>query len=83
MATRSQLIQQLGALKEEHPEWGAKIAELVEGFESDEISLGELEELITDYRRKIENDASIREVVVRTRCEVCLEMLISLARAVA
>lgn len=83
MATRSQLMQQLGALQEEHPEWGAKIEELVKGFESDEISLGELEELITDYRRKIENDASIREAVIRTRCEVCLEMLMTLAQAVS
>lgn len=83
MATRSQLMQQLGALREEHPEWGAKIEALIQGFEADEISLSELEELITDYRRKIENDASIKEAVIRTRCEVCLEMLISLARAVA
>lgn len=83
MATRSQLIQQLGALKEEHPEWGQKIEELIQGFENDEISLAELEELIADYRRKLENDASIKEVVVRTRTEVCLEMLLSLAKAVA
>lgn len=83
MATRSQLIQQLGALKEEHPEWGTKVEELIQGFESDEITLSELEDLVADYRRRIENDASIREVVIRTRCEVCLEMLISLARAVA
>jgi hypothetical protein len=83
MATRSQLIQQLGALKEEHPEWGQKIEELIQGFENDEISLAELEELIADYRRRVENDASIQEVVIRTRAEVCLEMLLSLAKAVA
>lgn len=83
MATRSQLMQQLGALKQEHPEWGSRIAELIDGFENDEISFSELQELIADYRRQVENDANISDVQIRTRCEVCLEMLMTLASAVS
>lgn len=80
--TRQQFMLQLNALRSEHPEWGNKIRELVEAFESDQMSFEELAELVADYRRQVENDASISEVGTRTRTEVCLEMLFNLAKAV-
>lgn len=80
--TRQQLMLQINALRSEHLEWGNKIKELVDAFESDQMSFDELSELINDYRRQVENDASISEVGTRTRTEVCLEMLFNLAKAV-
>ena len=80
--TRQQLMLQINALRSEHLEWGNKIKELVDAFESDQMSFDELKELVEDYRRQIQNDASISEVGTRTRTEVCLEMLFNLAKAV-
>ncbi len=84
MATvnRQQLMLQINALRSEHPEWGNRLRELVEAFESDQMTFDELKELIEDYRRQVQNDASISEAQTRTRTEVCLEMLFNLAKAV-
>ena len=48
---------------------------------NDEISFDELAELITDYKRQIENEEAIREVELRGKVEVALESLMALARA--
>jgi FtsZ-binding cell division protein ZapB len=80
--TRQQLMLQINALRSQHPEWGNKIRDLVDAFESDQMSFDELQELIEDYRRQVQNDASIKEAQTRTQTEVCLEMLFNLARAV-
>lgn len=80
--TRQQFMLQLNALRSEHPVWGNKIQELVEAYEADQMTFEELSELVEDYRRQLENDASISEVGTRTRTEVCLEMLFNLAKAV-
>lgn len=73
---------QINALRAENPIWGDRIKQLVDAFEADEMSFDELKELIEDYRRQVQNDASIAEAQTRTRTEVCLEMLFNLAQAV-
>jgi len=80
--TRQQLMLQINVLCTEHLEWGNKIKELVDAFESDQMSFDELKELIEDYHRQVQNDASISEIGTRTRTEFCLEMLFNLAKAV-
>jgi hypothetical protein len=80
--TRQQLMLQINALRADNPQWGDRLKQLVDSFEADEMTFDELKELIEDYRRQVQNDASISEAQTRTRTEVCLEMLFNLARAV-
>ena len=80
--TRNDLINTINEIAQENPKWADQISQLVDGFENDEISIGELSELIMDYNRQIENDASISEVELRVKIESAMEMLWSLARAV-
>lgn len=80
--TRQQLMLQINALRADNPAWGDRIKQLVDAFEADEMTFDELQELIEDYRRQVQNDASISEAQTRTRTEVCLEMLFNLAKAV-
>tara|TARA_B100002019_G_C21229870_1_gene579495 strand:+ start:212 stop:460 length:249 start_codon:yes stop_codon:yes gene_type:complete len=79
--TRDDLIAAIHEIAEENPQWGENIAALVTGFENDEISMDELAELITDYKRQIENEEAIAEVELRGKVEVALESLLALARA--
>lgn len=79
--TRDDLIAAIHEIAEENPQWGENIAALVTGFENDEISIDELAELITDYKRQIENEEAIAEVELRGKIEVALESLMALARA--
>ena len=79
--TRDDLIGIIHEIAQENPQWGENIAALVTGFENDEISFDELKELITDYKRQLENEDAINEVELRGKCEVALEALMSLAGA--
>jgi len=78
---RDDLISAIHEIANENPQWGENIAALVTGFENDEISFGELKELITDYKRQIENEEAIQEVELRGKIEVALESLMILASA--
>lgn len=80
--TRDDLIRNINEIALENPQWAGQIQQLVTGFENDEISIGELSELIMDYNRQLENDAAIAEVELRVKIESTMEMLWSLARAV-
>jgi hypothetical protein len=80
--TRDDLIRNINEIALENPQWAEQIQQLVTGFENDEISIGELSELIMDYNRQLENDAAIAEVELRVKIESTMEMLWSLARAV-
>ena len=79
--TRDDLIGIIHEIAQENPQWGENIAALVTRFENDEISFDELKELITDYKRQIENEEAISEVELRGKVEVALESLMILASA--
>jgi hypothetical protein len=81
MVSRDDLIKVIHEIANENPKWGENIAALVTGFENDEISFDELKELVTDYKRQLENEDAINEVELRGKCEVALEALMSLAGA--
>jgi hypothetical protein len=85
MATinRQHLLEEISSLSSANPKWGNRLSDLVKAFENDEVTFDELEELIKDYTRELENDQSISDVQIRTKTEVCLEMLFALAKAVA
>lgn len=85
MATinRQHLLEEIESLSSANPKWGKRLRELVTAFENDEVTFDELTELIKDYTRELENDQSISDVQIRTKTEVCLEMLFALAKAVA
>ncbi len=80
---RQHLIDEINDLKSANPKWGNRLQDLVTAFENDEVTFDELAELIKDYTREAENDKSIADAEIRTKTEVCLEMLFALAKAVA
>lgn len=80
---RQHLIEEIESLRAVNPKWGNRLNDLVSAFENDEVTFDELAELIKDYTRELENDQSIVSVQTRTKTEVCLEMLLALAKAVA
>jgi hypothetical protein len=75
MVSRDDLIKVIHEIANENPKWGENIAALVTGFENDEISFDELKELVTDYKRQLENEDAINEVELRGKCEVALMSL--------
>ncbi len=81
--TRQHLLDEIADLKLANPKWGNRLQDLVTAFENDEVTFDELSELIKDYTREAENDKSIADAETRTKTEVCLEMLLALAKAVA